>query len=295
MMRKVVTVVGPTASGKSSLAILLARKFGGQIVSADSRQVYKGMDLGTGKVTMAERRIVPHHLLDVASPGRRFTVDHFVRLSTKAIEEIARSGDLPFIVGGSAFYVYSLIDGLRLPKVKPDARLRRRLERLDTDQLYRELKRKDPRRAAGIDRQNRRRLIRALEIIDATGKPIPLPSNTPRYETLILGVRKSREELKKLIEKRLDSRLHQGMIAEVKRLITAGVSYKRLDEFGLEYRHVARYLTGKATKEEMRRELLGDIIKFAKRQMTWFKKDNRIIWVENPKEAERAVRNFIKR
>jgi tRNA dimethylallyltransferase len=288
---KMVVIVGPTASGKSGLGIFLAQKLGGEVISADSRQVYRGMDIGTGKITKKERAAVKHYMLDVADPKKVFTVSDFKKLGLGAINQILRSDQIPFIVGGTGFYVDALVRDIPIPEVPPNRKLRAELEKTSAEQLFKQLKKLDPVRARNIDPQNKRRLIRALEIIKATGKPIPKLAPKSNYEVLWLGLKP--KDLDKKIEKRLDSRLKQGMVREVKKLMRSGVSKKRLYDLGLEYRWVAKYLNGEISRQEMRDGLLKDIIKYSKRQMTWFKRNKDIHWLENRKQALRLVKEFL--
>jgi tRNA dimethylallyltransferase len=293
---KLVVILGPTSSGKSDLGIKLAKKFNGEIISADSRQVYKGMDLGSGKVTKAEQRMVPHHLIDVASPKTQFTVSDFKRLYQKANSDIVGRGKIPFLVGGTAFYVYAAIDDWQIPEAPPNPALRKTLEKKTLKELQTILKNLDPKRYKTVDRQNRARLIRAIEINIATGKNVPKFSRS-RIRTnkrmLILGVKKDKKQLDELIKKRLKQRLNAGMVKEAKRLLKSGVSHKKLRQFGLEYRFLSRYLNQEMDFDEMVRQLTVSIRQFSRRQMTWFKKDKRIVWVKNLKEAERAVKRWI--
>ena len=195
MAKKLIVVLGPTASGKSELAVKLARKFNGEVVSVDSRQVYKGMDIGTGKVTKQEMAGVPHHLLDIASPKTRFNVSQYRKLALKAINKIFKKNKTPILCGGTGFYIQAVIDGILIPAVKPDWRLRDKLEKRGTKELFDLLKKLDPRRAKAIDKKNRRRLIRALEIVIKTKKPVPLLKKDPiPYPVLIIGVKKPPEE-----------------------------------------------------------------------------------------------------
>ncbi len=300
---KIIVVLGPTASGKSDLGIGIARKFGGEIISADSRQVYRGMDIGTGKVTKKEQRLAKHHLLDVFNPKKVFTVSDFQKLGAKIIEDIQDRNRVPVVVGGTGFYIDALLKGFSLPEVPPDKKLRAELAEQSAEQLFARLKKLDPSRAENIDPKNKRRLIRALEIIKATGRPVLKLNHESRsmnYDILWLGLRP--KNLEKRIETRLDKRLRAGMVKEVKRLIEKGVSKKRLRDFGLEYRQISEYLASEKfkvkseknfRKSEYHEKLLRDIIKYSKRQMTWFKKNEDIIWVKNLKEAEKITRKFL--
>jgi tRNA dimethylallyltransferase len=293
----IIVIAGPTASGKSDIAIAVAQTYNGEIISADSRQVYRGMDIGTGKVTKRQQKLVRHWLLDGASPTRQYTVAHFKRDAQKAIRDIVRRGKLPIICGGTGFWIDTLIYDQSLPDVKPNTTLRKELSKLSVTQLFGRLNKLDPTRAAAIDPRNPVRLIRALEIVLTTGKPVPAPSDSPSkpYNTLYLAVSRPQQELTTRITKRLDARLRAGMIAEVQRLHASGVSWRRLESFGLEYRWVARHLQGKLTRSAMGDGLLRDIIAYSKRQLTWFKRSKEIRWIKNKKEADGLLRNFLKK
>lgn len=291
--QKLIVVLGPTASGKSDLAVKIAKRFNGEIISADSRQVYKGMDIGTGKIIKKEMRGIPHYCLDFVSLKYFFTVADFRKYALKAINKIYKKGKVPIICGGTGFYIQAVVDGLVIPEVKPDLELRKKLEKETTDNLFKKLKKLDPRRAKNIDSKNRRRLIRALEIVLKTGKPVPGLESRSKFNVLFIGIKKSPEELRELIKKRLFKRLKQGMVAEVKKLRKSGLSWKRLDDFGLEYRYLAKYLQGKLSREEMVEKLQKKIEHYAKRQMTWFKRNKKIHWIKNYKEAEKLIRLFL--
>jgi tRNA dimethylallyltransferase len=296
---KILAIVGPTASGKTSLGILLARKFGGEIISADSRQVYRGMNVGTGKVTKREMKNVPHYLLDVVSPKNIFTVTRYQKLGRAAIKKILTKGTLPIIVGGTGLYIDALLYRYALPDVKPNPKLRRMLDAQSTEKLFARLAKLDPRRANTIDRYNKRRLVRALEIVLGTKKPVPDANDALNkesdYDFLKIGVSIDPKKLEKNIRTRLIKRFRQGMLREVKNLHEKdGVSWKRLDDLGLEYRYIGRYLRGLILKKEMMEQLEKEINRYAKRQMTWFRKDKNIRWVETEKEALKLAQVFLK-
>ena len=292
MKDKLIVILGPTAAGKTALSIKLAKKFNGEIVSADSRQVYKGMDLGTGKVTKEEMQGIRHHLLDVASPKRQFSVAQYQKKAVEVINKILKTKKIPFLVGGSPFYIYAVTQGWQFPKIKPNKRLRKELEKKDALSLIKLLEKLDPERAGEIDKKNKRRLIRAIEIAKAIGK-VPRLKNKPMFNCLYIGINMPKAKLKEKIRKRLEKRLKKGMIQEVKTLRQQGISWKKLESFGLEYKWVSIFLQKKISREEMKKRLQKDIENFAKRQMTWFKKDKRINWIKNQKEAEKLIKNFL--
>jgi len=295
-MNKLIVILGPTASGKTSLSIKLAKKFNGEIISADSRQVYKGMDIGSGKITKKEMMGIPHYLLDVCSPKKIYTVSDYKKQAENAIKKILKKKKVPFVVGGTGFYIQAITDGFEIPKVKPDWKLRKKLEKQSAENLFSRLEKLDPKRAKNIDRYNKRRLIRAIEIILKTKKPVPeIKKTSPQLKVLFLGVKKQKNELSELIRKRLLLRLKNGMLGEAKKLKASGVSYKRLEEFGLEYRYMAYYLQNKISYSEFLEKLQKEIEHYAKRQMTWFKKDKRIKWIKDYKQAENFTKKFIER
>jgi len=304
---QIIIIVGPTASGKSDLGILLARKLKGEIISADSRQVYRGMDIGTGKVTKKEQRLAKHYLLDVALPQKTFTVDRYKKLGEKTIKIILNKNKIPIIVGGTGFYIDALVRNLNLPEVPPNKKLRKELEKKSAEELYSRLLSVDYRRAQEIDSKNKRRLIRALEIISAIGTPIPVLNTkyeklNSKYSLLWLGVKWPQKKLAERIKLRLDSRLEDGMIKEVQKLIKSGAGYHRLFNFGLEYRQISLWL--KITKPKLQtpkefkkteyyQKLLREIIKYSKRQMTWFKRNKEINWVDSSNQAIKSTQNFL--
>jgi len=294
MRKKLIVILGPTASGKTELAIKLAKKFNGEIVSADSRQVYKGMDIGTAKPTKKEMKGIPHHLLNVASPKRKFTVAQYRKLALKAIEKIQKKGKIPFLVGGTWFYIRAIVDGLVIPEVPPDWKLRRKLEKKSPKELYKILKKLDPKRAKTIEKENPRRLIRAIEICKKIGKVPPLKFNPLPYPVLMIGIKRKKKELKERIKKRFFEWLKKGLILEVIRLRKMGVSFKRIEEFGMHYREIAKYLKGEISEKEMIENSIREIQNYAKKQLNWFKKDKRVKWVKDLREAEKLVKKYLK-
>lgn len=300
---KILVILGPTASGKTSLSIELAKSInkeiggynGAEIISADSRQVYKGLDLGTGKITSEEMFGIPHHLLDVVSAKEVFTVADYKKLGGEAIKEILSRGKLPIICGGTGLYIDALIYDYSLPPVAPDLKLRKLLERQTDETLFQKLQKLDPRRAEKIDCHNKRRLIRALEIVLKTGRPIPLLRKKSPYNVLKIGIMIPAEQLKKRIKQRLEERTHKGMVEEAEKLHRNGITWKRMEDLGLEYRYIVRYLRGLLSYDEMFEKLNQEIVRYAKRQMTWFKRDKKIHWISDKKTAAELVRNFLRR
>lgn len=302
-MNKLLVILGPNASGKSDLAIKIAKQFSGEIVSADSRQVYRGMDIGTGKVprdtkpkTIKKEYYsgeIRHHLLDLVDPKQYFSVVQYQKLAQRAIKDIQRRGKLPILCGGTGLYLSAIIEGWQFPSVPPNNKLRQELSLLPKENLYQRLQAIAPQRAKNIDKNNKRRLVRALEIALTLGKINPLKKIPPSYNILILGIKRKEEELKKRIKERLDRRLAQGMLKEIKKLKAAGISSQRLDDFGLEYRWANRYLENKITFPAMKENLLKDIWRYAKRQMTWFKKIKNIHWIQTQEEAIRLTERWI--
>lgn len=274
---KIIVVAGTNASGKSGLGVELAKRYHGEIISADSRQVFQGLNLGSGKITWEEMQGVPHHLLDVCPPGAFFSMADFQRLAYEAIDGILSRGRLPFLVGGTGLYIASVVEGYELCGSMPDMAYRRELEQLSTEALYALLMERLP--EAEVDRHNRNRVMRLLERIhDADFHP---QGKAPRYDSLRLGVTWDRRELEQRIAERLKRRLDEGMLDEVQGLLDRGVSREFLLKLGLEYRFLTQFLTGEIqSREEMERLLFIAIRQFAKRQMTWFRRDKEMHWLD---------------
>lgn len=298
---KIIVILGQTATGKSDFAVEVAKKINGKIISADSRQVYKGMDLGTGKVTKKEMEGIPHFMLDIVSPkNKTFSVSQFQKMANKKIKEILDKKNIPIVCGGTGYYIDSLINSLPFPEVLPNKKLRKELEAKDTTELFEILKKIDKDRAKNIDTKNRVRLIRAIEIAKELGKVPKLKKTKKEYETIKIGLTFPDKELKGRIYERLIKRIKKGMIKEVEKLHESGVSWKKLESFGLEYRYVSFYLQKKMTKEEMIEKLFSAIWHFAKRQKTWFKRDKEIIWINPSKKrdidmAKNKINDFLKK
>lgn len=288
---KVIVVLGQTSTGKSDIAVMLARKFNGEVISADSRQIYKGLDLGTGKITKKEMKGVPHHLLDVANPKKVFAVTDFKILAEKKIKEILARGKTPIIAGGTGFYIDAVVSGIVFPEVLPNEKLRKTLEKKTPEELFIILQKLDKARAKTIDKHNKVRLVRAIEIAKALGKVPKAKNKAPLYQFIQIGLYLPEDLLKEKINTRLLARIKKGMFKEAQSLHVKGLTWKRMEELGLEYRYMALCLQKKITKEEMREELKTKIYQYAKRQKTWFKRDPQIHWFhpQNIREIETYV------
>ncbi len=270
-MKKVIVVCGPTATGKSDYAVELALKIHGEVVSADSRQIYKGLDIGSGKITVFEMKGVPHHMLNVADPRDIYSAADYARDGKKILEDILSRNKIPIICGGTGFYINALVFDQSFPAVLPNESLRKELERLSLEELQEKLKELDPERYSAIDIQNRVRIVRAIEIASELGSVPPLIAETP-YDIEWVYLDFPDEVLKERIHRRLYKRLEEGMIEEVQSLHEKGVSWERLEALGLEYRYISLFLQDKLSKEDMLNQLEFEIWHYAKRQRTWFKK-----------------------
>ena len=327
MDKKIIVILGPTSSGKSDVAIKLAKKFDGEIISADSRQIYRGMDIGTGKIEPDQpgeipRKFmnnkfcsrshrnkiffsegIPHYMLDIINPKTDFTAAQFKKKAEKIIVDILKRGKLPIICGGTGFWIKSLVDNVNYPEVEPNKVLRSRLRNKSTEDLFEMLKKLDPTRAKDIDSKNPVRLIRAIEICKKLGKVPAFPPATSPFKGegwggvkfLQIGIYQPKEELHKKIKTRLKKRFANGMIAEVEKLhVKDKISWKKLESFGLGYKLIPQYLRGEIKDEE---ELLEKVYlaekNYAKRQMTWFQRDKRIKWLKDYNKIEKEVGKFL--
>ena len=283
-----IAVVGPTASGKTGLAIELALQFNGEVISADSRQIYRGLNIGTAKVTAEEMRGVPHHLIDIIEPTERYSVADFVRDAHAAINDITARGKLPIVAGGTFFYVDALLGSVQLPEVAPNPTLRTELDALSTDKLAERLRALDPQRAANIDQHNRRRLVRAIEIATELGS-VPAPEFAPEQiqeqDTLWLGLERDRDELRERFRERATTWLKAGLLDEIGNLKAAGVDEERLAELGFEYRLGCTLLNGTIDEATFVEQFVAKNWQYAKRQMTWLRRNPDITWLTPPYEA----------
>jgi len=304
--QKILVILGPTSSGKSDLAIKLAKKYNGEIISADSRQVYRGMDIGTGRVRTtrnAKRETlsggVRHHMLDIVSPRTNYNVAKFKKQSEKIIEDILKRDKIPIICGGTGFWIQAIVDDVNFPEVKPDWKLRKKLEKYSAEKLFRILKKLDHKRASIIDSKNKVRLIRAIEICK-TLKKVPKIKYTKydirntKYNFLQIGLKLPKTKLHKNIKRRVKQRFNQGMIAEVKKLHARGLSWKKIQSFGLAYYWIPLYLQKRISKDELVKKIIQAEKNYANRQMTWFRRDKRIKWLKNYNEIKRKVIKFVK-
>ena len=294
-MEKLVVLAGTNASGKSGLGIELAKKYGAEIISADSRQVYTGLDLGSGKVTKEEMQSVPHHMIDVVEPDTFFSLLDFQEQAYQAVDDVLGRGRKAFLVGGTGLYVNSVVDGYNIRKQNPDLKLRAQLNAKSTEELTEIIRGINPDALRNMDFHNRQRVERAAERALA-GDTAPRV-NIPRYETLVIGVTWPREILYERIRERLDRRLEQGMIEEVRGLREQGVSDGFLYGLGLEYRYILMYLRGEFPDfEAFYEKLFMEIRHLAKEQMTWFRKRTDMHWIDmtgDPvSEAEQLIGEF---
>ncbi|MCQ2515862.1 MAG: tRNA (adenosine(37)-N6)-dimethylallyltransferase MiaA [Saccharofermentans sp.] len=294
-MNKLVVIAGTNASGKSGIGIELAKKYSAEIVSADSRQIYEGLDLGSGKVTLEETQGVPHHLIDVAKPNDFFSLTDFQDKAYDAIDDIIARGHNAFLVGGTGLYVNSIVDGFNIRREPVDEAFRDEVAKKSISELITILEEKNPEVLKTIDLKNKRRLERAVE--RALKGITDEPKNTPRYETLLIGVTWPREVLYERIRERLDRRLEQGMIDEVATLRANGATDEFLFTLGLEYRYILMYLRGDFSDfDSFYNKLFMEIRHLAKEQMTWFRKRKDINWIDmekNPfEEASKLIDDF---
>ncbi len=293
-MKKLIIILGPTASGKSSLAVKLAKKFNGEIISADSRQVYKEMNIGTAKIKEKEMKGIPHYLINILNPDQEFTLSQFKEKTIKIIKDIQKRGKFPFLVGGTGLYIQSIVDNLSIPEIKPNQKLRNQLEKKSAEELFNQLKELDPESIKFIDQKNKRRIIRALEVCLITKKPFSEQRKKGRllFDTLQIGLLIENKILEKKIEKRTELMIKEGLVQEVEKLIEK-YDPKLPSMSGIGYKEVIPYLKKEISLEETKKLISLHTFQYAKRQMTWFRRDQRIRWIKNQEEAEASIGNIL--
>ncbi len=299
-MECLITIVGPTAAGKSELALQLAQDFPAEIVSADSRQVYRYMDIGTNKPTLAERALVPHHLIDVVNPDEDFSLATYCQLATRIIKAIQRKGNLSLLVGGSGLYIWSLVEGWKIPPVSPNPQLRHdleiRAEQEGSHVIYQELRSIDPLAAAKIHPGNTRRIVRALEIYQMTGQ---LPSRlwckeTPAFPILTIGLTLGRSELYKRVDYRVDKMIQSGLIEETEELLKKGYSFALPSMSGIGYKQIGDFLQGRVNLPEAIDRIKYETHRLVRHQYSWFRlSDGRVHWLD-VSDAKTEARNLIR-
>jgi tRNA dimethylallyltransferase len=300
-MNRLVAVVGPTGVGKSRLALYLARALDGEIVSADSRQLYRFMDIGTAKPAPDELSLVPHHLIGVVSPNQDFSLAQYQQLAFKAIEDINQRNKLPLLVGGSGLYVWSVLEGWRIPAVAPDPELRRRLEAKAAgggEKLYRELARLDPVAAQKIDPRNVRRIIRALEVHRRAEAPISRiqGKKSPSFNTVVIGLTADRAELYRRIDRRVDEMIERGLVDEVKGLLERGYDASLPAMSGIGYKQIVLFLKGKLTLADAVQQIKFESHRLVRHQYSWFRpKDDRIRWFDIDKDRKAEILAWLKK
>ncbi len=289
-MNKLLVILGPTASGKSDLAIKIAKLFNGEIISADSRQIYKEMNIGTAKPIKDNL----HHLLDLINPDKHFSAAQYKELAYKTIKDIQNRNKLPILCGGTGLYISSIIENWQFPKIPPQEKLRKELEKKSTEQLFEIYQKIDPNGAKFIDKKNKRRLIRAIEVSKANNKPFwqQRRKNKPPFKTLLIGIKLSKEELKKRIAKRTKKMIKMGLKIEVKILIKKYRWIPSLQTIG--YQEWKQYFDNKINKKEVQNLIELHTIQYSKRQMTWFKKMKNVQWIKNPEQAIKLTQLFLK-
>lgn len=304
-MKRLVAIVGPTGVGKSRLALHLAFLYHGEIVSADSRQVYRYLDIGTAKPSPQEQAQIPHHMVDIVNPDDDFSLAQYQELAYQAIKNTQRRRKLPFLVGGSGLYVRAVLEGWRIPRVTPDPEFRYNVEKRATgsgiDEIYQELIRVDPEAARKIDRRNVRRVIRALEVHAKKKRPFSQLSQieAPGFNSFIIGLTADRDELYHMVDKRVDRMIEQGLVAEVENLLKMGYDLNLPSMSGIGYRQIGQYLAGELTLEDARQKMKAETHRFIRHQYAWFRlKDEKIHWFNavRPDDADikRALTEFMK-
>ncbi len=299
-MNRVVAIVGPTGIGKSRLALHLASLFDGEIVSADSRQVYRYLDIGTAKPDPQELSRVPHHLIDIINPDEEFSLPQYKALAYQAIEDIQQRHRLPFLVGGSGLYVWAVLEGWQIPEVSPDREFRYNLEKrandAGIDELYQELVRVDPQAAQKIDRRNIRRVIRALEVHEKTETPSSRLwlKKAPAFDPFIIGLTADRAEIYRLVDRRVEGMIEHGFVAEVENLLKIGYDFNLPAMSGIGYKQIGRFLKGELALEAAKQQIKSETHRFVRHQYAWFRlADKRIHWFDIQRQGDSDIRSAL--
>lgn len=294
---KAVVILGPTSSGKTEMSVKLAKQFNGVVISADSRQFYRGMDIATAKTTKDQRGGVPHYMIDIANPDQDFNLSLYQTTVYNLLNTINRwnwirpKKTLPFIVGGTGLYIQAIVDGYQLPRVAPNPKLRIELEQTSLANLIKRLKKLDPN--STIDLNNKRRVVRAIEVLTTAGK-FERKAKPPNFSFLMIGIKRERSDLNRRIHQKIQQMQEQGLVKEAKTLLEKGYDFSQPAFSALGYHHLHEYIKGRLTLKQALQKMETDTKKFAKRQMTWFNRDQRIHWVSRLSEAEKLIKDFIK-
>ncbi|MBU1083090.1 tRNA (adenosine(37)-N6)-dimethylallyltransferase MiaA [Patescibacteria group bacterium] len=295
---KVIVIVGPTSSGKTELSLKLAKKFNGVIISADSRQIYKEMDIATAKTTRDQQQGIPHYMIDIIQPNEEFSLMFYQNTVYNLLNKITKSNlrnkqaTIPFIVGGTGLYVQAIVEGYKIPHAEPNQQLREKLNNLSLEKLIIKLKKFDPKTT--VDLKNKRRVIRAIEILSTLGSTSKIKRQAPAFDFLQIGIKLPRETLYQRIEKKVEEMYKHGLVKETKKLLSAGYDFSEPAFSALGYKHIRDYIKNKITLKAALELMKKDTKHFAKRQLTWFKKNKKIHWIESYPEAESLIQNFLK-
>ncbi len=307
-LKSLIIILGPTASGKTGLALQLAKEFNGELINADSRQIYREMDIATNKIDVNEIsreelkdetvyfiKDVPIYMLDLINPDKTFSLADYKKIALKKIYEIQNKDKLPILVGGTGLYISSITDNLEIPKAPANKSLRNELEQKDSADLFKVLQKLDPDSAESIGRNNKRKLIRALEVYKITGKPFSKSQikGTPLFNILEIGIQIDRKELYEKIDKRVDQMIKSGIIEETKKL-QEKYSSDLPAMTGIGYKEIGSYLRSEISLDEAIQQIKWHTHQYARRQITWFKRDNRIRWIKDYQEAKKLIEEFLK-
>ncbi|PIR55595.1 tRNA (adenosine(37)-N6)-dimethylallyltransferase MiaA [Candidatus Peregrinibacteria bacterium CG10_big_fil_rev_8_21_14_0_10_36_19] len=275
--KPLIVILGPTASGKTALSLKIAKKYNCEIISTDSRQIYKEMEIGTDAITLEEQNGIPHHMLGITTPDKTITMSEYVDLALEKIEEIYSRGHIPILVGGTGLYISAIIERYDMPKIPPNEKLREELEKMSTEDLHEKLKKLNPEAAERIHPNNRRYVIRAIEI--ATADSPKKASEKPHFDVYMIGIKWPREELYQRVNYRVDRQIERGLLDEVKKLLKKGYAENLPSMSSLGVKEIIPYLKGESTLEECLNILKQSTRKYAKRQMTWFRRYDNVEWI----------------